>query len=132
MRKKTIELNLLDKKRGWLSLERIISALTNLGLEEGDAQVYIYLAKKGPCEEEDLVGIMKLTKRKLCPILKRLLAKGMIWINPEYSIKYSAKPLEEVLDMFLKEKKQGTEALRRSREELILRWRQGFETNFNE
>lgn len=110
-----------------MSLERIISALASLGLKEADSQVYVYLAKEGPCEEEDLADNMKLTKRKLCPILKRLLAKGIIWINPEYPNKYSPLPLEEVLDMFLKEKKQGTEALRRSREELILRWRQSIE-----
>jgi sugar-specific transcriptional regulator TrmB len=110
-----------------LSPEDIISALESFGLKKDDVQVYVYLARKGPCEEKDLADTMKFTKRKLCAILKRLLAKGMIRISPEFSINYSAMSIEEVLDMFLKEKKQGIEALRISREELILMWRQSTE-----
>ena len=115
-----------------MSLKRIISALASLGLKEGDAQVYVYLAKKGPCEEKDLADAMNLTKKKLCPILERLLVKGMIRVNPEYSIQYSAMSLEKVLDMLLKENEQLTEALRTSREKLVLKWRSIFETNFEE
>ena len=115
-----------------MSLERVISAFESMGLKKGDAQVYVYLAKKGPCEEKDLADTMKLTKRKLCPIIERLLAKGMIKINPEFSIQYSAVPLEKVLDMLLKENEQGTKALRASREELVLRWRSIFEKNSEE
>jgi sugar-specific transcriptional regulator TrmB len=110
-----------------LSLKRIINLLTSLGFKEGDAQVYVYLAKKGPCEEKDLIDTMKFARRELYPILKRLLANGTIWITSKYSIKYSAMPIEEVLDMFLKEKRQGIEALRISREELLSRWRQSIE-----
>ena len=114
-----------------MSLERVIGAFASLGLTERDAQVYVYLAKKGPCEEKDLAEAMNLTKKKLCSTLERLLAKGMIRIIPKYSIQYSAMPPEEVLDMFLEEKKKGAEALRTSREELISRWRHSFKTNFN-
>jgi sugar-specific transcriptional regulator TrmB len=115
-----------------LSLERVIGALASLGLKEGDAQVYVYLAKKGPCKEEDLADNMKLTNRKLCPILERLIAKGLIRIIHDYSIQYSATPLDKVLDMLSKENEQGTQALRRNRDELVSRWRGIFETNSEE
>jgi sugar-specific transcriptional regulator TrmB len=102
-----------------LSLERIISALASLGLKEGDAQVYVYLAKKGPCEEKDLADAVNLTKKKLCPILERLLAKGLIRVNSECLIQYSAMSLEKVLDMLLKENEQMTEALRTTEKNLF-------------
>ena len=115
-----------------LSLEKVLKALRKLGFENIEAQVYVYLAKKGPLEIKELENAMKLTPHQLYPALESLLSKRIVSKIPEYSFKYSAMPIEEVLDMFLKEKKHQAEALQTSREELILSWQSSYEANSGE
>ena len=99
-----------------------IKALETLGLTGLDAEVYVFLAKKGPHEEKDLANNLKLTKSQLRFILESLLTKGMIRTYPEHSVKYSAIELEKVLEQFLKTKKEQAKILRATRRELLSMW----------
>ncbi len=112
-----------------MSIERLIGVLASLGLTKREAQVYVYLSKRGPCEEKNLEDALKLTKHKLSQILKRLSTLEMVNASSEYSIKYCATPLERVLDMLLKEKRQQAKVLQINREELILNWQRIFGEN---
>jgi sugar-specific transcriptional regulator TrmB len=106
-----------------LSLELAVKALKRLGLTEMDAQVYVYLAKKGPREEKELVNALKLTKRQLFFSLENLVDKGMVSSSPERSVKYSAIALEKVLDQYLKTRKEQVKALKASKDEFLSAWR---------
>ena len=100
-----------------------LKALETLGLTGVDAEVYIYLAKKGSHEEKDLANALKLTKSQLRFSLESLLAKGMINTCAEHSVKFSAIELEKVLEQFMRTKKEQTETLRASRSEFLSMWR---------
>jgi predicted transcriptional regulator len=88
-----------------------------------DAQVYIFLAKKGPRGKEYLANTMKLTKQQLHRSLRNLEVKGMVIASLEPLIQFSAVSLERVIDQFLKAKKEQGKALQASREELLSSWR---------
>ena len=105
-----------------LSLELALKVLNSLGLTEMDAQVYVYLAKKGPHEEKDLATALKLTKRQLFFSLENLVAKGMVSSSPERSVKYSAIALEKVLDQYLKTRKEQVKVLKASKDEFLSAW----------
>jgi sugar-specific transcriptional regulator TrmB len=105
-----------------LSLERVLDALVSLGLTQRDAQVYIYLAKKGPFGEEDLAKTMKLTKQQLHSCLRKLEAKGMVIASLEPLVQFSAVSLERVIDQLLKAKEEQGKALQASRKKLLSSW----------
>jgi sugar-specific transcriptional regulator TrmB len=100
-----------------------LKALKSLGLTDMDAQVYVYLSKKGPHEENDLADALNLTKHQLCLSIDSLLTRGMVSTIPERSTKYFAIPLEKVLDEFMKVTKEQAKALQASRKELLSTWR---------
>ena len=61
-----------------MSLERIIKALRGFGLKRIEAEVYVYLAKKGPQKGRDLADALNIRKQQLYPILKKLEEDGLI------------------------------------------------------
>jgi sugar-specific transcriptional regulator TrmB len=108
---------------GKLSLDRVFKALVNLGLSETDAQVYIYLATKGPAKARKIVIYNKVSNRQIYRSLKRLHNKKIIRINSEYPTEFTALPFDEVLDMLIEMKKDQAQAIRKRREKLLSGWR---------
>ena len=95
-----------------LSLERIIQALVSLGLTTVDAQVYVYLASKGPNKVTKITEILNFNKTKIYFSLKKLQAKGVVTKN---SATYSALPFEDVLERLIKTKKNYTKGLQETK-----------------
>ena len=106
-----------------MSLERIFKALINLGLSETDAQVYIFLATKGPTKARNLIHNITVTKRQIYRSLKQLQNKGLINANDELPTKFSALPFEVVLDMLIKMKKEQAQDIKKRRKELLSSWK---------
>jgi sugar-specific transcriptional regulator TrmB len=106
-----------------LSLERIVKILDNFGFSKDDAEVYIYLAKKGPRKEIDLSKALKLTKKKLNLILKNLQSKGIVTAAVEQSELFSALPFEIVLDQLVKFDIEQASAITENKEILLASWR---------
>lgn len=94
-----------------MSLERIIETLESFGLKRIEAEVYVYLGKKGPQEVKNLAEALKIRKRKLYFILKNLQAKGIVTANHKYATVYSALNFEKTLDLLEKENIQKTKAI---------------------
>jgi len=84
-----------------LSLERVIKALIGFGLTRVDAEVYVYLAKKGPQKAVDLAKALNINKQKIYASLKNLQTKGLV--SKDRTI-FSALPFEEALDLLIKMK----------------------------
>ena len=99
-----------------MSLERIIKTLESFGLKQIEAEVYVYLGKKGPQEAKDLARALKIRKRKLYSILNNLQAKGIVTANHTYATVYSALNFEKTLDLLEKENIQKTKAIRKTLE----------------
>jgi sugar-specific transcriptional regulator TrmB len=111
-----------------VSLELTLKALKSLGLTDTEARVYVYLAKKGPREKNDLANSLNLTNRQLSLTLESLLTKGMINAISEHSPKYSAIALEKVIDQLTKERKKQVKTLQANKEEMLINWRSMIET----
>jgi sugar-specific transcriptional regulator TrmB len=106
-----------------LSFELLIEALVGFGFEPTDAQVYIFLAKKGPQRGKDLVNSLKITKQQLYPSLKNLQERGIVDSTHERPAIFSAVSIEKVLDALIKTRIHETERLIQNKEELISSWR---------
>ena len=114
-----------------LSLERVIKILEGFGFSKTDAEVYIFLAKRGPRNEIDLSRELKLTDKKLYFILKNLQSKGLVTATLEQSELFSAMPFEIVLDRLVKSRIQQASAIAENREEFLARWRSSVQKEGN-
>lgn len=101
-----------------MSLERIIKILEGFGFERIEAEVYVYLAKKGPQKEMDLSDALKIRKRQLYFILKKLQAKGVVSVSPEHPAVFSALPFEKTLNRLVKANIEQAKAIREIMEKL--------------
>ena len=105
-----------------MSQEQIMKTLENLGFDQVDAQIYVYLAKKGLQKASDLCKTLKLTKQQLYPSIKRLQSKGIVSSTMQHPARFSVMPFERVLDLFIKAKIEETQRLRQSKTEILTNW----------
>ena len=94
--------------------------LTQLGVSNADAQVYVYLSKKGPLTEKDLSKALKLNKRQLHWSLKNLKSKDMVNCITEH--RFTAIALEVILDQHIKTNKEQASALQASKKDFLSNW----------
>jgi sugar-specific transcriptional regulator TrmB len=106
-----------------LSLKRIITTLEEFGLKRVDAEVYIYLAKKGPLRAGDLASDLKLSKQKLYHSLRNLRNKGVITADAEQPTSFSAITFENALDVLVRANIEQAKAIKETKEELLSSWR---------
>jgi sugar-specific transcriptional regulator TrmB len=114
-----------------LSLERIMKILENFGFSKADAEVYIYLAKKGPRREIELSKALKLTDKKLDLVLKNLQTKGLVTATVEQSELFLALPFEIVLDQLVKSHIKRASVITENKKELLARWRSSIQKEEN-
>jgi sugar-specific transcriptional regulator TrmB len=55
-----------------LSQEKVLKTLQNVGLAESEAQIYVFLGKRGPQKAKDITNALKIPKQNLYPLLKNL------------------------------------------------------------
>jgi len=103
-----------------MSLERVITALSGLGLSRIDAEVYVYLAKKGPNKVVALARATNINKQKIYSSLKTLQTKGLV---SKDRTTFSALPFEEALDLLIKMEKEQARAMHESKEKLLATWK---------
>jgi sugar-specific transcriptional regulator TrmB len=92
------------------------------GLKRTDAQVYIYLAKKGPHKGRDLSNALKLPKQQLYPCLKCLQSKGIVNATLERPALFSAVPFEKVLNLLIKAKMEEAQRMQQDKDEALSDW----------
>jgi len=105
-----------------VSFERVLRILENFGLARPDAEVYIYLAKKGPKREKDLISSLKLAKQQLCSSLKYLQGKGIVTATVKKSTLFSAVSFERALDILVKANIEQAQAISETRQEILSDW----------
>jgi sugar-specific transcriptional regulator TrmB len=106
-----------------LNHEPLINALQVFGLRRAEVQVYIFLAKKGPCTGKDLIKGLKLTKQQVYLILKNLRKKGVAKFTLTRPLVFSAVPIERILDAFIKANIEETQHMIQNKEALLSSWR---------
>jgi sugar-specific transcriptional regulator TrmB len=100
-----------------------LKTLEGFGLSRMDAEVYVYLAKKGPKKGRDLANALQVTKQQLYPSLKNLKNKGIVTASLERPVLFSAVAFEKVVELLIKIKVEQAKAIEETREELLSNWR---------
>jgi sugar-specific transcriptional regulator TrmB len=76
----------------------ISKALLNIGFKQKDAEVYVFLAIKGPHGARAIASALKINKRKVYRILKELQNKEIVYATSHLPAKFSATSFSSVLD----------------------------------
>lgn len=79
-----------------MSQEKVLKTLESVGLNQSDAQVYIFLGKRGTQKAKDIATALKMPKNLLYLSLKNLQAKGVVNATLEKPARFSAEPFERV------------------------------------
>ena len=108
-----------------LSLDRVLKSLRSLGISQGDAEVYIYLAKEGPKKVGDLSNALKLSRQQVYLNLKKLREKQIVKTSDDRPSIFYAVGFEQVIDLLVKIKKEQSVAVLETKEELLSSWKSG-------
>jgi HTH-type transcriptional regulator, sugar sensing transcriptional regulator len=106
-----------------LSLERVLKTLEGFGLSRTDAEVYVYLAKKGSKKGRELANALQITKQQLYPALTNLKNKGIVTVSRERPTLFSAVAFEKVLELLITIKMDQAKAIKETKKELLNSWR---------
>lgn len=105
-----------------MSLERIIKTLEGFGFNRMDAEVYVFLSKKGPQKEKDITEALKISNKHLYSVLKKLQYKGVITRNSKNATLFSAIAIEKVIDIYIKTNIEQAQEIKKNKEELLANW----------
>lgn len=106
----------------YLSQEKVLKKLRDLGLTRIDSKIYIYLAKNGPQKGKDLSKALKVQKQQVYSSLKKLQSKAVVSATLEHPARFSAVPFENVLDLFIKAKLQEAQTIQHEKSKLLSSW----------
>lgn len=106
-----------------MSLDRILETLEEFGLSRIEAEVYVYLSKRGPQAIVDITSATKLSKSQLFTILEKLKKKGFIYISSQGPVMFFALAFEKIIDTMITIKDEEAKSLKKTQEELLLNWR---------
>jgi sugar-specific transcriptional regulator TrmB len=101
----------------------ITETLRNFGLTEKEAEVYVFLGKQGPLKRVELSKLLKMNKGQVYRTLKRLQNKGLVESTLEHPIRFTAVPFENVIDSFIKSKREEVDLIEESKNELLADWK---------
>jgi sugar-specific transcriptional regulator TrmB len=85
-----------------LSQERALKVLVQLGLSQPDAEVYVFLATRGPQKAGNIVAALKMHKRKVYRSLKSFQSKEIMNAPLERPAQFSAIPFDKALNLLVK------------------------------
>ena len=100
----------------------MLKTIIDIGFSQADAQVYLFLSRKGPQKGRAISKALNMNKQQLYPCLKNLQSKGIVNATIEYPAKFSAVPFEKVLDLFIKAKMEEAQRIQQSRERILSDW----------
>jgi sugar-specific transcriptional regulator TrmB len=106
-----------------MSREVLLNTLVDFGLKRTEAQIYAFLAKKGPQRGKDLARALKITRQQVYPSLKKLQQKGIVNSTTKRPAVFSAVSIEEVFDIFIKTRIEETQRLIQNKEEMLSKWK---------
>ncbi len=105
-----------------MSLERVLKILESLGLQRADAEMYIYLAKKGPKREQELFRAFKMTDAQLRSSLENLQTRGVVTATLEQSALFSAVAFERALDLLIRVNIEHAQIIKETKKEILKNW----------
>jgi sugar-specific transcriptional regulator TrmB len=105
-----------------LSQEAVKNALKNFGLTEKEAEVYIFLAKRGALKSGQISKQLKKNKGQVYRILSNLKKKGVVEATLEFPTRFVAVPLEKTINAFIKSRREEISLVERTKQDLLRDW----------
>jgi hypothetical protein len=102
-----------------ISIKRV---LTDYGLTEKEADLYIFLAKHGVLKGGEIVTYTKTHRALVYRILKSLQSKGLVETTLESPVRFSAVPFEVFLDLNIKAKRDEAALIEKAKKDLLADW----------
>lgn len=84
-----------------------------------DAEIYVYVAKKGAMKISGLNNSLSYSKEQISSSLKSLKCKALV---REEKKMFFALPFEEALILLIEEKKEQAQDFNNKKEELLVTW----------
>lgn len=106
-----------------MSLERILTLLQDLGLSKDEAEVYVYLAKKGPQTIKTLEESLKKNKDTILEALKGLKEKQITTRKSKCSTFFLAIPFEKLLTNYAKIRFNQAKRIEQTRVSFLADWK---------
>ncbi len=106
-----------------LGYDAVRKFLKDFGLTEKEAEVYVFLAKRGALRSGEIVKGLKTHKGEVYRVLKSLQTKGLVEVTLEFPKRFTAVPFETALDSFIKIKREEVASVENSRQELLNDWK---------
>src|SRR4030066_1555577 len=91
----------------------------NLGLSQIDAQVYVFLANKGPQKKEKIAEELKLQELPIYQSLESLRSKGVVNSTHEHSVLFYALPFNKALEQLVKEHLKEAQVVEQNKDEIL-------------
>jgi HTH-type transcriptional regulator, sugar sensing transcriptional regulator len=105
-----------------LSQEKVLKTLQRLGLAQSDAQVYVFLGKRGSQKAKEICQALKLPKQQVYLTLKSLQGMGIVNSTLEHPARFSAVSFEKLLDLFVKAKIEEAQRIEQGKAESLSDW----------
>jgi sugar-specific transcriptional regulator TrmB len=102
--------------------ENLLKVLLSLGFTQLDAETYLFLEKNGLTKAKDVKTKLRVSKQRLYPTIKNLQRKGVVNATLERPARFSAVPLDKVLDLLAKTKIEEAHRVQQNKAELLRDW----------
>jgi sugar-specific transcriptional regulator TrmB len=106
-----------------LGAKTVENVLKDLGLTEKEIEVYVFLAKHGVLKSREVARQVRKDKAQVLRILKSLQNKGLVESTLEAPKRFVVVPFENVLDAFVKAKRDEATLIENAKKDLLLHWK---------
>jgi sugar-specific transcriptional regulator TrmB len=106
-----------------LGEKTVENVLKDFGLTEKEVEVYVFLAKHGVLKSREVARQIRKDKAQVLRILKSLQSKGLVESTLEAPKRFTAVPFENVLDAFVKAKRDEAALIESTKKDLLLYWK---------
>lgn len=99
--------------------KRLFEILRELGLSRREAEIYLFLWKKGPQKAYSVTAYLDIDRAQIYRSLTGLQEKGIVEVTIEAPTRYAATPIEPLIDSFIKTKKTEVAYLEGEKQEVV-------------
>jgi sugar-specific transcriptional regulator TrmB len=97
----------------------VLRILEGFGVSKADAEVYVYLAKRGPTRSIDLAVNIGKTQQQIYSILRRLNKKGVVTHSKCRPALFSALAFEVLIEQYVKLNIEQAKIIEETKEQLL-------------
>jgi sugar-specific transcriptional regulator TrmB/CBS domain-containing protein len=102
-----------------LDEKRLFEILRELGLSKREADIYIYLSRKGPQKAHSVAVHLDIDRAQMYRSLTSLQEKGIVELTLEAPKRYIAVPIESLLGSYINDKKSEVTRVETEKDDVI-------------